>query len=174
MSLEPGVGDVCRDLTRPDGSIPDVDIPPGLYEVIATYPYKPYRTRVRDFLAGARPVGITLELEEIPDQRVFISTPVFDLRVRVLDDQSRPVPNARIIGRDPAAYQLAIATTDKDGRATVRIPSEGAEVTTIYGELHQVDQIKVKSDTFNCYTKCFSSGTDELSKTPHDLTVRLK
>jgi hypothetical protein len=172
-SLEPGKGDVSRDLTRQDGSIPDLDIPPGLYEVIATYPYQAWRTRVRDFIAGANPVPITLELEQIWDQTVYAGG-VVDLRVQVVDGQGHPVHNAQIIGRNLDASELSFATTDSAGRALIRIPTDGAEVTTIYGDHSRVDRVDIDSHKRDCQLACVDSSIEKLSKTSHDLTVRLE
>jgi len=108
------------------------------------------------------------------DQRVVITSPMYDLRVQVLDDQGRPVPDAQVIGRDLEGFDFVLATTDRDGRATVRVPAGEAEVTTIYGDLYHVDRLKVQTQYLDCVEKCFLSGTDELRKTPHELTVRLK
>jgi len=173
MSLEPGVGDVDRDLTRPDGSIPDMDIPPGFYEVIATYPYLNWGTRVRDLALRTKPVSITLELERILDQTVPL-IPVFDLKVQVLDERGLPVYGARIIGRDLEAKDLAFAWADTHGQAIIRIPADGAEVTVIYGDRDQVARVDVHSHFQPCQAQCMLSNIDDLSKAPQTLTVQFK
>jgi hypothetical protein len=172
-SLEPGKGDIARALTSQDGSIPDLNIAPGLYEVIATYPYRAWRTRVRDFVAAANPIVITLELEQFWDQTVYAGG-VIDLRVQVLDAQGHPVPEAKIVARNLDATELSLATTDSAGRATVRIPTDGAEVTTLYGDHSQVNRIDIDSRKQDCQLACVKSSVERLSKTPHNLTVRLE
>ena len=60
--LDANQPEVVRALTGADSRVPSVNVPSGLYEAIATYPYSPWKTRVQDFLVDAEPVTLELQL----------------------------------------------------------------------------------------------------------------
>jgi hypothetical protein len=131
-SLESDRKEVSRDLTGLDGFGQPMELAPGLYEAIATYPYGQFLTQVEDFVVSPGPsVTIEIHLNIDSDERVNLNAA--DAHVRVLDRQGRPAVNAWVIGRNAdATTGTSVARTDERGLANVSVPVDGALIMVIY------------------------------------------
>jgi hypothetical protein len=151
-SLEADRSEVLRALTGPDGLVPAVDVPPGLYEAIATYPYSRHTTIAKDFVIGEKPVMVELKLTHLSDQRVNLNS--IDWQISVTNGQGRPVGNAWVTGRDDEASDVSVTRTDSKGRATVSIPMTGAVITVLYDGFSYTEGVYVESGITNCEHEC--------------------
>jgi hypothetical protein len=170
-SLESGKGEMSRDLSAPDGSVPPLNLAPGLYEAIATYPYGNWLTQVKDFLVLDKPVAIEFSLNS--ESVNAVSGNRIHLSVLVLDREGHPVPNAWIIGRDPEAHFGNTTKSDNHGRATVDIPSDRAEVTVLHNGGSYVQPMNIETGIVDCENNCILRETGKVNKTLPKVTVRL-
>jgi hypothetical protein len=164
-------GEILRDLSGSDGSVPTVDLQPGLYQAVAMYPYGPWITQARDFAVREKPVAIELRLNGAAVNRVRITDS--DLHVHVEDDDGRPVSKAWVIGRDPDATSTYVSKTDERGQATVKIPFGSAEITVIHDETVHVQRIDIDSNATECQQRCVMTTLKKTEKVRRSITVKL-
>jgi hypothetical protein len=170
-SLEDVPWGVSRALTGPNGLVPAVDVPPGLYEAIATDPYGIFETTVKDFMVATKPVKLELQLDVVQDQTVTANA--IDWHLRVVDNQNRPVVNAWVTARDSeASTGVGVTTTDSHGRATVTIPIDRAVVITVFydGQSYSED-FDTHSGVRDCEWRCYLRARAKLKKRPRSLTL---
>lgn len=99
-----GKGEIFRALTDRAGSVPERDLPTGLYRAIATCPYGICETKIREFLVGDIPVKLELKVDISPSRgNVALVGPSDSIRIEVLDAQGRPAPSAEVLVRDSNA-----------------------------------------------------------------------
>lgn len=169
-SLEDPRPEVLRALTGPDGLVPDVEVPPGPYEAIAAYPYGIWQTAVQDFMVGAEPVTLELQLGIDFDQRIRID--VIDWHVKVVDARGRPVANAWVTGRSmDAATGVSVAKTDSHGTATVSIPIDNAWITVLYKGRSSSQSLQPDPHVVDCQNDCFLRTKAKLKALPRTLTL---
>src|SRR5208337_2561069 len=77
--------EILRALTDPDGNAPTLQLPSGLYRVIATAPYGLWLTSVREFLVSQAPTEVILRVQPMPTHGygdiVTVGTPRVQLKV---------------------------------------------------------------------------------------------
>jgi len=118
-SLE-GKGEIFRALTNSAGSVPERDLNPGLYRVIATCPYGICRTKISEFLVSGSPVEIELKLSVFPTRgNSVIVGPPNRMKVEVLDTQGKPAPSAEVLVRDSNAEYEQWYKTNGNGEVDV-------------------------------------------------------
>lgn len=168
-SLEFGKGVDFRALSGKDGFVPPVDLPPGLYQAIATDPYGPWFTKVQDFVMAKAPLTIRVTIRAA----IIDSIPIWEahVKVRVRDANGAPVPGAKVIGRDPAAKDFDLAETDARGLATVGISGNGAEVVVVYRDQVHSELVDIKTNTIDCCQNCYLTVSERMRKKEHSLTI---
>jgi hypothetical protein len=175
-SLERGKGEISRDLTGPDGFAPPLDLPPGKSEVLAMYPRGVLKMMAQDFVVTDKPISLDLPLglKPVAGQTVIVNG--INLHIRVLDPEGHPVPEAWVIGRDLEAKRLDVVLTDAQGKATVRIPTDGAEVTAIHDGRARAQRINIKTRIAECgeNSDCVYREMERIRKKPLNLTIRLR
>lgn len=115
-----GKGEIFRTLTGQTGSVPERDLPAGLYRAIATCPYGTCETRITEFLVGYKLVELELKVDLSPTRgNVAIVGPPNKITVRVLDAQSKPAPAASVLVRDSNAEYEQWYKANGDGEADV-------------------------------------------------------
>ena len=170
--LDPSTGEVLRALTGAHGLAPELDVPPGLYEAIATDPYSWWQTSVRDFEVQSKPVSLDLPLSMEPDQRVDLN--IVDWHVTVVDAKGRRVPNAWVIGRDPdATTGASVAKTDSRGSATVTIPMDDATIAVVYNGRSYSEHFQPDPGMRNCRWSCLDRAQAKMKKRRRTLTFSL-
>ena len=119
-SLE-GKGEVLRELTDSGGTVSDVDLQPGLYRVIVTYPYSLWDTNVREFLVTPESLSlrITLDPTGTEDNVVFIGAP--SRMVHIVDGNGNPISGARVLARNLKATYEKWYTSNSMGDAEVEL-----------------------------------------------------
>lgn len=168
-SIDGDQSEVLRALTGANGLAPEVNVPPGAYEAIATYPYGPWTTEVKDFMVQADPVTLELQLGVLPGQTVELD--VIDWHVRVADARGRPVANAWVIGRTPDATEgVSVARTDSHGSATVTLHVDEAEVTVLYKGQSYSQHFYLESGATACAQDCYVRAAKKLRARSRTLT----
>jgi hypothetical protein len=114
-------GEVLRGLTDREGIVPGVDLQPGLYRVIATYPYGLWSTGVREFLVTSEPLNLSITLHSTPttDDIGFIGAP--SRTVHVVDRNGNPISGAEVLVRDETATHEMWYTSNSMGDAEVEL-----------------------------------------------------
>jgi hypothetical protein len=143
--------EILRELTGTDGFVSSRDLEPGLYEAKGIFPYSGFASRTRYFLVTTQPktIEMTLKVKPLVTQ---VRCDVVDLAVRVIGSDGRPISNAWVIGRetddfgkDPDDLRVASRKTDMEGRATIEVTTDGAEVTVLYGDKFSIQPIDISS-----------------------------
>jgi hypothetical protein len=128
-----GKGEVGRALTDATGSVPERELTPGLYRVIATCPYGICETKIFEFLIRDVPVQLDLKLDVLPTRGDVVQVgPSRSLKVEVVDQEGRPTRLARILVRDPDAQNERWYKTGSDGSAIVELPEGLVTVVVVY------------------------------------------
>jgi hypothetical protein len=116
--------EISRSLTDNEGKIPELKLKPGLYRATATYPYGLWKPEVREFLAGDRPVDVTLILQAAGTQDNIAILGAPHALLQVLNREGKPVPGALVIVRDTTATYEERHTSDHLGEANVYLIGE--------------------------------------------------
>jgi hypothetical protein len=162
--------EVLRALSGPDGSVPQVNVLPGLYEAIATDPYSPYLTTVEDFVVAEAPVKIELRMNIEQDQTASLDS--IDWNVKVVDKQGRSVNDAWITARVEGEPACDVTATGSDGRATVTIPfDEPVIVTALYKGRTYTELIHVDAHVRDSEKKWLSRERAKLKQRSRTVTV---
>ncbi len=144
-------GELYRILTDSTGSVPERDVPQGLYRIIATCPYGICQTKVSEFVVGSKPVELVLNLEMRPlpgNVTTIWSDPKIQLRLKIVDSQNRPLPSVYITVRDPEVPKyFRWVKTDARGEGQVVIPPLGPlTVVVAHDEDESVTERNLSSD----------------------------
>jgi hypothetical protein len=131
--------EILRALTDRDGNAPALELPSGLYRVIATAPYGLWETSVREFLVGKQSTEVIVRVQPIPSHGYgdiwTIGTP--RVQLQVIGPDGQPAKGAHILIRDRDAT-LSLKrwyTADEKGVAKIELVSEPTVVVVIYGDV---------------------------------------
>ena len=167
-----GKGEVLRTLTDPKGSITPIDLAPGLYRLIATYPYGYWFTQVREFVVSAAPVNMDLHMDGAVIDRV--AAPGVKVQVTVVNRDGKAIKNAHILGRDRQALSNRWDTTDGQGHAVVTVGVNGADIVAIYNEQVVITPIDIPFSDTSCTDKeCQMRAVQKVEEVSRNITVRL-
>jgi len=163
----------ARELSGPDGSIPTLELEPGIYEAISVYPYGNIPTVVHDFPVGSELAAVEITLMFGSDQKVNLDE--ITRRVKVLDQNGRPAVNTLVIGRNAeASTGVSAARTDERGLATVSIPVDGALIEILYGKQSWSEPAYyLTHDVGDCRLRCLLQAKSRLQKDQRILTIRV-
>lgn len=171
-SVEGQREEFARDLSGPDGLIPSLELRPGVYEAITTYPYGNILTTVHDFLVGNESAVIEITLNFDSDERINYNEIIWN--VQVLDQDGHPAVNALVIGRNAeASTGVSVARTDERGLATVSIPVDGALIEILYGKQSWSEPAYHLTDNAECRQRCLLQAKTRLQKHRQLLTIRV-
>jgi hypothetical protein len=115
--------EVFRALTNDEGSVPKVDLQPGLYRVVVSFPYGHWKTEVREFFVAQVPAKVTLTVVPTGTQDNVTITGAPIQTIQVLDHSGKPVSGTLVIARDSAATYEKWYRTDQLGEARVELSS---------------------------------------------------
>jgi len=119
-------------LTETNGNVPRHDLKPGLYRIIATCPYGPCVTVVREILVSQEIVKIDLIVKFKPIVNDFT---IYDsgshLRIKVLEANGSVSQGARIIVRDEFALEEHWYSTDINGVAIIGIAAGETSIIVV-------------------------------------------
>jgi hypothetical protein len=171
-SLEGDRREISRSLSASDGFVAPVELAPGLYEVIAMYPYGNIRTQVKDFVVTPESHTIEMHLDYESDQRVSLD--VIDWQIQVLDRQSKPVAGAWVVVRNAeASTGTSAVKADGRGFANVRVPVDGALITVLYDGQTFSEPAYTETAVADCQSRCLNHAKAELQRQSHISEVRL-
>ncbi|HEV3253102.1 MAG TPA: hypothetical protein VG033_01760 [Candidatus Acidoferrales bacterium] len=122
-----------------DGKAPTLELPSGLYRVIATAPYGLWETSVREFLVGKQSTEVILRVQPMPSHGygdiVTLGTPRVQLQVIGPDGQPAKGALVLIRDRDATLHMERWYTADDKGIAKIELVSEPTVVVVIYGDV---------------------------------------
>lgn len=168
-----GKGEVTRELTDRIGAIPVLDLQPGLYGAVATFPYGYWATQVREFSVADTPVVLELHMDGSVINEVQV--PEALVRVTVLDRDGHPISNALVLGRDPEARFNHWTRTDPHGEAGVVIGANGADIVAIHEGQVTVQRVNIPFDHYSCTdTQCLSKSIERMKTSIPKITLRLQ
>jgi hypothetical protein len=126
-----GGGEAFRALTDEGGGIPERELAPGLYQLIATCPYGLCQTTVHEFMVKIEPVHLKLPLPVMPTSGNTVTIGKVEHRdVEVEDEKGMPIPSVSLLVRDATAQNVRWYKTGSNGVATIDLPP-GAETTLV-------------------------------------------
>jgi hypothetical protein len=167
-----GKGEVSRDLSNSDGRVAALELPPGVYRVIAVFPYGYWFTQVREFVVADSPIDVVLNMHGAVVDTVQVLE--LELQVTVIDRDGKPVENALILGRDPEAKFNHWTRSDTHGHATVKIGVNGADVVAIYKGQVISKHVDIPFESNICTTdNSFQRRLDKAKQSLHEVTLRI-
>lgn len=128
--------EALRVLSDQSGSVPALDLKPGLYRAIATNPYGMWRTEVHEFLLTQSPVKLVLKVEQMGTHGngdiVTVGVPEAELQVLTQDGQ--PASGAAVLARDKEATLNLERRyrTDEHGMVRVQLVGSPTVMVVIY------------------------------------------
>jgi hypothetical protein len=131
--------EILRALSDRDGNAPTLELPSGIYRVIATAPYGLWETSVREFLVGKQSTEVIVRVQPMPSHGYgdigTIGTP--RVQLEVIGPDGQPANGARILIRDRGAtlYMERWYTADDKGIAKIELVSEPTVVVVIYADV---------------------------------------
>ena len=130
-----GGREIGRGLTDAAGNVPERELAPGLYRIIATCPYGICETKVVEFLVGDLPLQLELKLDLSPTKGygdVVQVGPSRSLDVAVVDREGRPASEAQVLVRDSEARHERWYTSGSDGSVAVDLPDGPVTIVVLY------------------------------------------
>jgi hypothetical protein len=171
-SLEGDRKEISRVLSGLDGFVAPMDLAPGLYEIIATYPYGDIKTQIKDFVVTPNTHTVEMHLDYELDQHVDLYT--IDWKVRVFDRQGNPAVGAWVIARNAEATTgPSVVKVDGRGFAKVRVPPNGALITVLYQRQTWTEPAYTETGAVDCQSQCLLRAKAELERQRRTLEVRL-
>jgi hypothetical protein len=129
--------EVLRALSDANGDVPALDLQPGLYRIIATFPYGDiWETEIQEFLVvKGRPKPIVLMIRPMGTHGYgdVIPAPGPKIRAQVSTADGLPASGASVLVRDKNAtlYLLRSYTTDAKGVATIELVAAPLHAPTV-------------------------------------------
>ena len=149
-----GQGEQFRALSGADGFVASVQGLPGLYQAIATSPYSYWKTAIKEFLVGNKPVLVELRVESLPTHgygdKVVVGTRI---NLTLLGSDGNPLPKTWIYVRDPLARLDLSVTTDAFGKATFELIGDPTVLIIVHDGRLQKEEISRRD------VNCASSAT---------------
>jgi hypothetical protein len=131
--------EVLRALSDQDGNVPPLQLPPGLYRVIATDPYGIWQTSVREFLVGQQSAEVVVRVEAMWTHGYgdIVTVGTAHTLLQVIGPDGQPASGASILVRDRDAtlHLERRYKADKKGTATIELVSEPTVVVVLYGDV---------------------------------------
>lgn len=125
--------EVSRALTDARGGVPQQEVAPGMYRIIATCPYGICETKVKEILVRDAPVQLQMTVDVAPTRgNTFQTGPARTLKVEVSDNQGRPANRAEVLVRDAEARNERWYRTASDGTVSVDLPDGPVTVVVLY------------------------------------------
>ena len=145
QDLDHRENELLRVLSDKNGCVPPLELPSGLYRIIATAPYGLWQTNVREFLVGRRPINVVVRVQPIGTHGhgdiVNIGTSRANLQVIAQD--GRPADGARILARDRTAsiHTERWYKADRQGKVTIELVDKPTVVVIIYDDFLQITEL---------------------------------
>lgn len=121
-----------RYLSGKDGNTPTMELKPGLYRVIVTYPYGPWQTVIREFSLpdGADEVTVRIPGRPSDEYGEIVGAPQVKLIVESQDHN--PLSGVPVLIRTKDAIREAWYETDKTGGTTISVVASHLVAVVLY------------------------------------------
>jgi hypothetical protein len=138
--------ELLRALTNSNGDVPSLDLRPGLYRIIATFPYSSiWETEIQEFLVvKGHAKQIVLEIPAMDGNPCCMGAGIPGLtgpkiQTQVLTADGLPASGASILVRDKiaTAYMLVSYQTDAKGIATIELVAAPHHEPTVVVVVYQ-------------------------------------
>jgi hypothetical protein len=157
-----GKGEIFRALSGPTGRVPERNLPPGLYRVIATCPYGICETSISEFLADSTSLELEVKVDISPSRgNVAFVGPSNRLKLEVVDIQGKPAVSAEVLVRDSNAEYEQWYKTNGEGKADVEPRGKMTTFVVVYNRTLTTETIS-------------SEAIQKLRSEGKELVVRLK
>jgi hypothetical protein len=131
--------EVLRTLSDQGGNVPPLQLPPGLYRVIATAPYGLWQTSVREFLVGQKSTEVIVRVQAKSTHGYgdIITVGTRRVQLQVIGPDGQPASGASVLVRDRDAtlHLERRYKADREGTATIELVSEPTVVLVVYSDL---------------------------------------
>jgi len=128
--------EILRTLSDQEGNIPALQLPAGLYRVIATAPYGHWETNVREFLVGQRASEISVIVQPMATHGYgdIVNLGTARAQLRVIGPSGESAKGAQILirDRDATLYLERWYKTDDRGNATIELVGKPTVAVVIY------------------------------------------
>jgi hypothetical protein len=145
QDLKNGEQELLRALSDQGGNVPTLQLPPGLYRVIATAPYGLWETNIREFLVGQRATEIVVMVQPMALHGYgdIIVIGIAHAQLRVIGPSGEPASGAQILirDRDATLYLERWYKTDDRGNATIELVGKPTVAVVIYDGVHLTTEL---------------------------------
>jgi len=134
---KPGT-DLLRALSDQNGDVPLLELGHGVFRVIATYPYRGWKTQVSEFLVRDKPITVSLQIQPMPTHGygdvVTVGSSFANLQVVRSDGQ--PASGASVLVRDEdnTLFLERSYKTDEKGMVKIELVGDPTVVVVVYGD----------------------------------------
>ena len=142
--------EVLRVLTDGNGKIPTIDLPHGLYRVIATAPFGLWETEVQEFLVGEKPTHLALHVSPMPTRGngdiVTVGTKKKKMRVLKPDGQVASGAEVYVRDRNATLHLERWYKTNAAGETEIELVGEPTVAVVVLGDSLAMREISDKDD----------------------------
>lgn len=121
-----------RYLSGKDGNTPTMELKPGLYRVIATFPYGPWQTVIREFTLPESAGGITLQMPAKPSDEYGEIYAPSQIKIRLESQDRKTLADVPVLIRTEDAIREGWYVTDSKGEATVSVVADRLVAVVLY------------------------------------------
>lgn len=131
--------EILRGLSDHTGNGPTLQLPSGLYRVIATAPYGLWQTSVREFLVGQQPTDVIVRVQPMPTHGYgdIVTVGTTRVELKLIGPDGQPANGARILirDRDATLHLERWYKADGKGIATIDLVSKPTVAVVIYADI---------------------------------------
>jgi hypothetical protein len=130
--------EIGRFMTDPSGKIPSIDFKNDLYRIIATCPYGPCATTIREYFGVHLANSVVIEADRragYAPQFVKVSRKV---TLMIQDEAQTPVAGIAALVRTPDAAQETWYQSNSDGSVEIGLPQDNAVLLLLAPRSHNV------------------------------------
>lgn len=121
-----------RYLSGKDGNTPTMELNPGLYRVIATFPYGTWKTVIREFTLPESADKIILRMPQDSREGYQVTVGATQLALRLESQDHRPLAGVPVLIRTEDAIREEWYVTDSKGEATVSVVADQLVAVVLY------------------------------------------
>jgi hypothetical protein len=137
--------EIIRALSDQSGNVPQLELAPGLYRVIATTPYGNWQTSIREFLVTQQPIQIIVKVQPMATHGYgdIDTVPTTRAQLQVIGPDGEPASGARILVRDRDAklHLERWYSASTEGKAIIDLVDDPTVVVIVYSGVLQTTEL---------------------------------
>jgi hypothetical protein len=145
QDLDNSEREIVRTLSDQSGNVSPLQLPPGLYRVIATAPYGIWQTSVREFLVGPPSNAVIVKVQPMSTHGNgdIVTMGSTQAHLQVIGPEGQAASGARVFIRDREAtlHLERWYKTNAKGTANIELFGDVTVVVVVYGDVLQTTEL---------------------------------